>query len=377
MDKPNEINRYDFIDALRGFAILAVILTHAALISLPSYDFLRMISDNGARGVQLFYVASALTLFLSMEERSHKESKPVRNFFIRRFFRIAPLFYIAIIVYTFIYGPAPREFAPNGIQWWQYPLTFAFLNGWHPEAINSILPIEWSVAVEMTFYLCIPFLFSILKDLKSTILFIIGSLLLQYVLSLILDPILVRQYPHYQYMSRAFLFFWFFSQLPVFGIGIAAYHAFRMMKNVKDKKLGIALLILSVFLFVVFLNVKTFQGLIQQHVLYGLAFLVFALALHAYPTRLLVNPVTRWIGKVSYSIYLVHFAVIELLKRILPEHLPVGKTIGFFLAYILILLLAAAISALTYRFIEVPGMNLGKRLIHKLDEQPALAQPAR
>ncbi|HEY2981905.1 MAG TPA: acyltransferase, partial [Anaerolineales bacterium] len=293
----------------------------------------------------------------------------------RRFFRIAPLFYLAIGLYTLVYGFGPREYAPNGIQAWQYPLTFLFLNGWHPEAINSIVPIEWSVAIEMTFYLCIPLLFAALKDLESTGLFIIGSLILQFTLAAVLTPVLMLHYPDQSRLVRSFLFLWFFSQLPVFGIGIATYHIFRATKLVKDRKLGLTLLAGAVFLFVVGLNVKTFLGLLPQHVFYAVAFLLFALALHYHPTRVLVNPFTRWVGRVSYSLYLLHFLVVELIMRALPAPWPMGKTTAFFLAFVLITGLSLPVAGLSYRFIEVPGMNFGKRLIRGL-EKPAAPQTA-
>ena len=52
---------------------------------------------DSARGVELFFVVSALTLCLSSAARSNREALPTLNFYIRRFFRIAPMFYIAIM----------------------------------------------------------------------------------------------------------------------------------------------------------------------------------------------------------------------------------------------------------------------------------------
>ena len=63
------IKNYDFIDSLRGFAVLGVVLVHSSQWVAPVSEVLQNIASQGARGVQLFYIASALTLCLSMRER--------------------------------------------------------------------------------------------------------------------------------------------------------------------------------------------------------------------------------------------------------------------------------------------------------------------
>ena len=56
----SDIRKYDYIDALRGMAILGVILTHSSLFVKPTSQTLLSLMGEGARGVQLFYVASDL-----------------------------------------------------------------------------------------------------------------------------------------------------------------------------------------------------------------------------------------------------------------------------------------------------------------------------
>jgi peptidoglycan/LPS O-acetylase OafA/YrhL len=102
------MNKLLFIDALRGMAILGVLINHAARnievwgilgknVHLTPWVY--QIMAQGSRGVQLFFVASAFTLCLSYERRKN-EKNPLLNFFIRRFFRIAPLFYCGFLFYT-------------------------------------------------------------------------------------------------------------------------------------------------------------------------------------------------------------------------------------------------------------------------------------
>jgi len=95
------IEHYNYLDGLRGVAALLVLSVHLLqiinLFNGKSFSF-------GAYGVQLFYILSALTLFLSSSQRFTSESKASLKFFIRRFFRIAPLFYIAVVLSWILMG---------------------------------------------------------------------------------------------------------------------------------------------------------------------------------------------------------------------------------------------------------------------------------
>jgi peptidoglycan/LPS O-acetylase OafA/YrhL len=308
-----------------------------------------------------------MTLFLSVDQRSTVEARPVLNFFIRRFFRIAPLFYLALVVYTVAYGTGPNYWAPKGIQWWQYPLTMVFLNSWHPESINAIIPIGWSVAVETMFYLLIPFLYKLLKDTNATLIFIVISLIVQKILVVALGPILASISP--SYIVERYFYFWLFAQLPVFAMGILAYQIVGNSKNKRDPKLGTALLITALFLFVTFLNINTYLNLIPVHVFYGFGFLILTLSLYFHPNKLFVNPVTRWIGKISYSLYLVHFIVEKYIYVLFPVALPFGKTAQFVIYFLVTILISSIVSSVTYHLIEVQGMKLGKNLILKLENR--------
>ena len=85
---------FDFIDALRGLAFLGV-LVHHAVARIPHLNSsVVRVAEQGHEGVELFFLVSALTLFFSLDSRRRSERRPTLNFFIRRFFRIAPLFYI-------------------------------------------------------------------------------------------------------------------------------------------------------------------------------------------------------------------------------------------------------------------------------------------
>ena len=312
-DKDIILKKYDYIDSIRGFAIFGVVLVHSSQWVAPTSSILSSIAAQGARGVQLFFIASALTLFLSMASRKQQQEEMlILSFFNRRFFRIAPAFYLAIIAYTIYEGFSPRYWAPNGIQWWYILLNFLFLHGWHPETITSVVPGSWSIAVEMTFYLFVPYLFSKLDSIKKTLCAIFLSLIFAKISSFFIVYILSPYYSDNQkYIVGSFSFLWFFSQLPVFLLGILLYHLIKKYPR-ENKRTGLVLLLFSSYLFLSFSIVTTFHNLLPQHFLYGISFVIFSLSLHYSPCRLLVNSLTIFVGRISYSIYLTHFMILSM-----------------------------------------------------------------
>src|SRR4051812_43931332 len=90
--------RLDYLDALRGFAVLLVLMVHASELTAGAAltPVLSNFIESGRYGVQLFFLISAFTIFYTL----HNGDKSPRNFLIRRFFRIAPLYYIAVCYYS-------------------------------------------------------------------------------------------------------------------------------------------------------------------------------------------------------------------------------------------------------------------------------------
>jgi peptidoglycan/LPS O-acetylase OafA/YrhL len=96
--------------------------------------------------------------------------------------------------------------------------------------------------------------------------------------------------------------------------------------------------------------------------------MALALGLSLRPLSLLVNPITRYVGKVSYSAYITHFFVIDEVSRL--QSIPAIRDIqgrhpvaGLLVAYLACLAGTLVLSTLTHYLIEIPGQNVGKRLI--------------
>lgn len=374
----SDIKKYDFIDALRGMAILGVILVHSSQSVAPTNAMLLWFMGGGARGVQLFYVASALTLCMSWVARSSHEAFPIRNFYMRRFFRIAPMFYIAILSYILINGFSPSYWAPNGIEWWFVPITAAFLHGFHPETITSVVPGGWSIAVEMSFYLILPFLLLHIKSIKSCFLFLTISLVLSG-LNLLIVPHIFSYPESQQYLLKGFIFLNFFGQLPVFIMGIFGYLILR--DTYPRKQIAIVGGPIFVILFLAFLypafnlprnSIADILFKMPRHFIAGGLFTVFALFLANWPTRLLVNRITTTFGKWSFSMYLTHFAVLTYFSKLGFSGIFPKSNLASLLHFLCVVLVTAIASVLFYKYIEKPGIALGKRLIEKMEQDVTL-----
>jgi peptidoglycan/LPS O-acetylase OafA/YrhL len=361
--------RYDFIDALRGWAVVGVVIVHTAQWVSPG-DALLPITGQGARGVQLFYLVSALTLCLSMRSRWDRDARPVLSFFVRRFFRIAPMFYLAIAFYFLRQGFEPRYFAPDGIEVWHVLSTIFFLHGWHPTSITSVVPGGWSIAVEFTMYMMFPLLFLGLTTLKRAVVFTVVSLLVSVVIRSAVEEYWTARLPADQsYLAAAFAYRWLPAQLPIFGFGFVAYHTFRSRRwSEVGPGIGVALVPLSLVMMVALALVPGY-AMMPKHLLYGFAFLAFTLGLAAAPSRVLVNRISQHVGRVSFSVYLTHFAVIGALAPI-GGRLIGPEPLQFALAAAMVGALSVGLSTLTHRWIEVPGQAAGRGLITWLDARP-------
>jgi len=355
-DQTEGKTRFEFIDSLRGIAILGVILVHAALASRQTGALLGL-SYLGYRGVQLFYVVSAFTLFLSFE-RGKSERYRWSNFFIRRLFRIAPLFYVAALGNLVVYGR-------QGLSLLELVLCFTFLQGASPRAIDTVPAGGWSVAVESGFYVLFPLLFLYITTLKKSL-----TVFLVSAVSLGGTSFALASLPRFSEASTQIYFrlFWLPVELPVFILGITAYFLWKIRSKWRDSVDPFLILITSIFLSIAALPVKNW-GLYLSCI----PFIGLTVGLSVQPLPLLVNPFTRFIGKISYSIYLMHFFVLFAIDRLHFRMPP--NAFGFALAYLLILAASIPLCVLTFKYIEEPGIRFGAAWIRKREAKAAVNSP--
>lgn len=150
-------------------------------------------------------------------------------------------------------------------------------------------------------------------------------------------------------------------------MGIIMYFIVAEKNSLKDIS-GLSWLLIAVVLFVN--KMLDLRLLIFSNHWFALIFLLFGIALSKKQFVVLVNPITKYIGKVSFSMYLVHFAVMYWLERFgcLP-HLNIHPVFNYALWYVMVVIITVAISTVTYNVIEQPFQNLGKVIIKKRENR--------
>ena len=160
------------IDGLRAFAALGVVWVHVwtfygnPKLNLFSFDFYQFISIVG-NGVDFFFVISGFCMYLMTGNKVFSIMSYLR-FIKKRFLRIAPAYYVSVIVYALFikFSLVNFDFFYNVIN------HFFFLN--NITTGNTVSAPFWSIGTEWHFYMILPFLVIISKRLsviKTVILF--------------------------------------------------------------------------------------------------------------------------------------------------------------------------------------------------------------
>lgn len=353
--------KYEYLDSMRGIAILLVVLGHVGnMIGEQTYpyfpSFLQEFIYNGHLGVQMFFVVSAFTLMMSYENR-RGETQATKKFFIRRFFRIAPMYYIAIIVTSLqMIDFNFANFDWNTFHKTAFVTNALFINSLSPSTINNFVIGGWSISVEFMFYLMFPLVCAKIKSLNGFITFTSLTLLLSSLLLFLLRGTSVD--------GNEFLRYYFFNHLPVFGLGLTAYWINKEGANAAVKPKVLLLLLATIFIYCFAQMPYAF--------LYSLVYFMILMVQSRKEYSFLSNKVFAKIGKVSFSLYLVHFALMDLIERWnLLRFINITDVFSayanFIILFILLSVASYLISWVTYHYIEVKGQNIGRAIIKRMD----------
>jgi peptidoglycan/LPS O-acetylase OafA/YrhL len=145
------------LDAVRGVAILVVILHNTSII-FPSFHLQRLFAA-GWMGVDLFFVLSGFLITGILIDTKHSEGY-FKNFYVRRCLRIWPLYYSLLffmfLVVRFLSPSEGHRVFEQSSPWWAYPLFLQNFLIPIPTSGAGPLGVTWSLAIEEQFYLIWP-----------------------------------------------------------------------------------------------------------------------------------------------------------------------------------------------------------------------------
>ena len=353
----NRSNYLPSLDGWRAIAILWVLLGHSALWSMGSFsnDWLR---QTRGRGVQLFFAMSGFLICTRLlREEGRFGGISLRSFYTRRLFRIQPaaLTYLLAVVILTVCGVLPR--------FWPGVLGAALMvrNIW-PAAIPHgfwYTSHFWSLAVEEHFYLLLPGFLVLFR--RSRLAILLGT-----AVALEAWQIVVHHTP---WLKSGHL--WELSQrtdMVMGGILLGSVFAVALTDE-RLHRLAVSLLrpwVALLYTAFVFVEVQRHHSVLAQMSLITVyPVLIVATVLHADSllSRFLELAPMRFIGRISYSLYLWQ----ELFSN--GEEKPDPHSLY---AHVLLCLFGSFACAIaSYYLIETPLIRRGHKIAKRFDLQEA------
>lgn len=343
------------LDGIRAIAVIMVLAYHLKLALFKS----------GFLGVTVFFVLSGyLITGILISEVEEEGTIDLKNFWLRRIRRLVPavmsmavvIIFVIAVVNRIIFTKDCKDFLASVLgfnNWWQ---IFNKVSYFEAAGVPSPFTHCWSLAIETQFYLIYPLiLLEIYKLVKSrgegranrgllfagvTLLLALISVILMIVL---FDPQQDASRVYYGTDTRAFSL--------LFGALLAILWEYRMVPRRLSASANMVLG--SVSFAVLLVMTIAINGSSNFWYRGGQFFGTILTVLMVYAvsgrktwlSRFLSNPVLKWMGDRSYSIYLWHYPIILLISK--------GIKASWWITLIEIVL-SVVLSELSYRFIETP-----------------------
>jgi peptidoglycan/LPS O-acetylase OafA/YrhL len=364
--------RYQQLDALRGLAALAVVFHHCLLIPSAFDESLLAkilkssplgIARAGSEAVNLFFVLSGFVLALQL----YYSDMSYPQYLIRRICRIwipyISTIAFAIALIKMINPITIPELGSWFNQTWTQKLTtglvlqhILLIGSFHNYSINTAM---WSLVQEMRISIAFPIIPLILGHIKATtaIMLAVLVMLIGILSNQILHPFL-GDYADWTLTITC-------TGLFIIGATLAK-HRVQVIERYKSLPMILkgALLTVAALSYTIEYWPPIARQLHCRTVMTALGAVLFVAIAIASPMmkHILAMKPLPFIGKISFSIYLLHgnvlFAYVHLLHRVLPLWVIWGLTFATTLP----------LAALSYYFIEKPGISLGYRLSTCLTE---------
>lgn len=328
-------NRFEYIEIGRGIAALLVVCFHATgIIGLPKYfgqSPLGGAFSFGYAGVDFFFVLSGFIIFYSTA-KNHGNFAAVLSYVKHRLIRIYPIYWgVGLLLLPFAYLMGHQVGAVNAV------IDFLLI----PREGYPFVPVAWTLRHEMLFYFSFVLFFLNITLAWAYFLWWGAVIAVCGVLSLdIVSPFLLL------YLNDHNLEF-------LMGIMLAQHARLNQLSWIKPAFLfftGAAIFLVSGLNESLF-HVGNYPEHSHYHLLYGMGAVLMVgglIGLKADLKNYWVS-VGAFFGRASYSIYLIHFAVLSAaVKVLLPLQLPL------WINMVLLILCGIVIGALLYQYVEKP-----------------------
>lgn len=340
----------DFITGLRAIAALMVVAVHTR-----AFDGLGWIgeiaSDNGKYGVQIFFVISGYTIAATYLKAGH-----FAPYFIRRLMRIAPLYYIAVLVFFALIASgvmvAPYFMQLYGSAADTYNLLahLSFLSAWDARVANSLIGVEWTIPVEIFWYAALPFLLTWRSTPRSFAVMFFALLILSGLTRAAGELWLPKHAAHFMPTTYGAYFF----------LGAWCHHLRAQMKEQAGFAAG-RWLVGGYALFAAALLTKT--GMSAALMAVATAIIIVSYRVREGHVQVLRSRPFVLVGSISYSIYLWHLLVIYLLVATMgARYAALSELASFALVSVLTILMSIVSYLLIERPTNVMGRHLSKRV---------------
>jgi peptidoglycan/LPS O-acetylase OafA/YrhL len=345
--------RLHYLDALRGVAAMSVVLFHYMLDMVDQKvvggieaGFAAIIGDTldlGKFGVALFFLISGYIIPNSLGSTGDR----IGRFCVSRFFRLYPLYWIAVAAGVFLPRPHTDITFTSSAILSNLTMLQGYM-GW-PDIVGT----AWTLQIELTFYgFCV--VLAALHRLTSprTCAIISAGFICMALIMAIARNLLVLKLPLALPIALSLMFFG------------TLWRQAHLVKLPGAKRLSAGLLILIV-IFIVPVSVIGYNHDFGYHEHWNSYVACYLLALFTFvacTTRLPITwrPVV-WLGEISYSLYLLH----PLISSAAYRMGFVAPALGLDpLVYVTLLGgIAVACSWMTYRLIEQPFVKIGHRIV--------------
>ncbi|MBE1162369.1 acyltransferase family protein [Dyella acidiphila] len=316
------------MDALRGAAAILVLIRH--YFNLSALGPVATYIDPGTMGVVAFFCISGYVIPWSVL----RKPTTVGQFLLSRGFRLYPAYWVSLALAALVFPLATHQLLAN------ISMAQRFIGV--PDAIG----VYWTLQVELIFYVLIAVLLFTgrLADPRTSLWCLLGACALSVALAVPRAVLLVKT-P----VAPAF------SLVVMFGSFVLYHH--RHGGYLSTRQLRILLLgALAILMCCCVLAYRTDWGAGETPRRFIVAYLVGVGLFIGFMRLNLDTPVLRWLGSISYPLYLVHVPMRQLIVELMP-------TLGGTATAALGIMATLAVAAAMHRAVELPLVNAGKAVI--------------